>query len=487
MLALQALVIFVCVFGAALAVSRFIVWLQSKKLRVDDMRQMTGTQYLLTLLVLSLLAGAWVFAICLWQSSLSLTQALQTAVATMTHTNWQPWSPEKTFSPLTLAIGILPANILIGAVCISAWRALVMAFARQPLGNAWAGLWRGLLILMPLHILLTLILIWEGVPQVNMALFTAGNLVSGAGAGWFGANFASKVANPTLVSDLACLTALISIPLGFCYATGKLISRSKLLERLSLCVVLLMAIFTAVSLVSTPLPSTWKHWAMSEALWVNATAGSANGTLNAPIEHFSPAGRLPPFLTLLSGLPLPPAIGIGVGILLMHLLIATYIASLMVGRSPTFLGFKVRLGEVFSVATGVLGPQLVVLAGTAAVLMSPIALEFLKAHGTQGASALLWMLGSAGQNNGSAYALSLTQPVFVHTGIVLMLLGRVLTLGAVVIFASHISQQRTEPPVTPSVNEQGPLILSFWICVMLVGAALSMLPLIMLGPLLDVL
>lgn len=487
MLATQALVIFVCVFGAALMVSRYIVWLEKQPLRADNMPSMSGVQYLLTLAGISVAVGLVVFAGCVFQGGLTLSQSLQTSIAVLTHTNFQPWPPEKIFSPLVQCLVILPGNILIGAVGIAAWRALVHALVRQPLGNAWASLWRGILILLPLQIILAGILISQGVTQADIALFSAGNLVSGAGAGWFASSFASKAVSPNFVTDLAALTFLISIPLGFCYATGRLASRSKLLERLALSLMLLMGIFAAVTVVSTPQPHSWKHWALSEALWLNATAGSANGTLNAPIEYISASGRLPAFFTLLAGLPLPPASGLGIGILLMHLLIAVYIASLMVGRSPSFLGFHVRLPTVFTVAAGVIGPQLVILAGTAAVFFSPAAVELLRAQGAPAASALLWMLGSCSQNNGSSFALGLAHPFFVNTGICLMLLGRALTLAAVVLFASQLSQQRQAPPVLPSVNEQGPLMISFWLCAMLVGAALSMLPLVMLGPWLEAL
>lgn len=515
MIAWQALVIFVGVFGAALGLARWIVavekrpdvgeaWLK-KYLRLDTQRPMSGLAYGLCLLAVSALVGAWVYIVGSLQAcwpmnpthlpNLKVQQAALTAVATLTHTNWQPWAPEGLLSGFTLRWAVLPGNLMIGAVCVAAWRALVNALARRPLGNAWAGVWRGLVILVPLQLLLTLILITQGVPEnwttthvqdAPVASFVAGSMITGAGSGWLGNSWASKLQNPTLWSDLAGLIALIGLPLAFCYATGRLINRERLLERMALGVALLLALAAAVSFATTSTPSSPQRWALSEALWLNATAGSANGTLNAPVEHFAPSGRLGAFLILLSGLPVPPAIGLGVGIMLMYLFVAVYLANLMVGRSPSFMGFKVGWPEVLAVAAGVLGPQLVVLAGMG-LFTWPQVSQLIAQQGPAGMSALLWMIGSTAQNNGSAFALPLTQPVLINAGMLLMLLGRLFTLAAVVGLAARLALQRNEAPALPALEEKSPLMMGFWLCVMVVGAALTVLPVIFLGPLLEVL
>lgn len=497
----QIILLVVAILAATGLVAQGIIWLEKKDdrgegwlkkfLRLDAVRDMSGVEYLLTLLGVSVGVGVWIFLAGLAQGfwcggvhGLTLLQAAHLGVSVATHTNWQPWAPEIFLSPWTQIIAVGLGNLLIGAVCIAAWRALTRALARKGLGNAWAGVYRGVLILLPLQIILALLLAGQGV-NGWVANFCAGALVSGAGAGWMADSFASAVQNPTAISDFASVVMLVSVPMAFLWATGVLTKREGLIGRLTLAIFLLLAAATAVTLVNNPNHSDTPRWAVNEALWLNATAGSANGTVNASLENFRPAGVLPPFLILLGGVPLPPAVGLGVGVLLMFLLIAIYLASLMAGRSPDFLGFKVRLSEVAVVACGVLGPQLVILGAVVALVGTPEVLEILKTQGAHGMSALLWAVGSWAQNNGSAYPLDLTQPIFIHASMIVMTLGRLLTLGAVVLFAALLAGQRSETPSAPAVNPQSGVMLSFWVAVIIVGAVLAMLPLLLMGPVVE--
>jgi K+-transporting ATPase ATPase A chain len=461
--------------------------------------------YLFILLLVSAGIWIWVFGVGLLQgvlpmnpdklAGLSILKAIHLATAVTTHTNWQPFTPEKTFSPFTQAFAEGLGNFLVAAVGIAAWRALVKALGRQPIGNPWAGIYRGIIIMLPVVLLLTGILISQGVSESfsprrsdegPIASFTASSISTGAGAGWVADNASSTLENPNAITDVALLTALVALPLGFALATGGLIKRRKLFILMTLVVMGLLALFTISAQSFTLNAHDKPRWGISEALWLNATAGSGNGSQNAAVENFKPAGRLAPFLTLLGGLPLPPPLGIGVGMLLMYLLIAGYLAALMAGRSPEFLGFKTKMGLVVATAVGTLGPPLILLCTAAVLVVAPETLALIKANGPYGMSALLWAVGSWTQNNGSAYSLAIDASLYIKSSIVAMGLGRLVGLFSVVMIAGEIAKQKNDPPLPPSVEVEGGIMMIFWAFVMLVGALLAMLPLVMMGPLLEV-
>lgn len=512
----QVLLVTFFILGASFLVSAWIEWIEKKKnlgeaslgklFRINLERPMGGWEYFFRLLLFTVAMGLWIFAIGLCQGGLpmnpaafhglSLIRALHLAVSTATHTNWQPFAPESNLSPFTQAFAVCPCNFLAGAVGVAAWRALVCALQRKPIGNAWAGIYRGIVLLLPIVILLTGILMSQGVKETfaprtpaegPVASFTACSIAVGAGAGWVADNASSALENPTLVSDIALLTALVAIPLGFCLATGVLIGRRGLMLFLAFCVFACLYLFGAFTFSNNTHIHDKPRWNISESLYLNATAGSGNGSQNAAVEAFKPAGRIPPFLILLGGLPFPPAVGAGVGILLMYFLVTLYLAALMSGRSPDFLGFKTRMGLVASTSVGILGPQLVLLMAAGVLVTSPEVISILKANGPYGMSALLWAIGSWTQNNGSAYSLDLSAPIFINASIIVMLLGRVLTLASIVMLAASIAAQKDDPPIPASVDPKGVLTVGFWLCVMWVAAVLAMLPLIMMGPLLEAL
>lgn len=488
----QVILLLGAILALTVGVARFVAWVESSP---DTQNEMSGWEYFRTLLGISLGIGAYVFVVSLAQGFLpmnpsklpppTLAQAGHLAVAVATHTNWQPWAPEKLISAFTLFFGVGLGNLAIGGVGIAAWRAFTRALGRKAIGNAWEGWTHGLVILLPIQLILAGILWGQGV-DFFPAVFSAGSLASGAGTNWIGSGFASGYQNPTIFSDFCSIAVLMGLPLGFLLATGILTNRVQLIGRLSLAILVYVGMATAITNFYNPNTLDNPRWALSQSLWLNTTAGSANGTLNVAPENFHPAGLLTAFLTLLGGIPFPPSLGIGVGILMMFLVVTIYLACLMVGRSPDFLGFRIKLPEVAAVAAGILGPQIVVLTAVAMIILTPEGIELLRTAGAHGMSALLWMLGSCAQNNGSAYSLTLTMPTFVNASIVVMLLGRIFTLGSVVALGTLLARQRNEIPAPAAVDVQGAVMVSFWTMVIVVGAVLTMLPLMFMGPILEV-
>ncbi len=499
---LEGIAILAALWGSVLAIGRFVVWVENredrgelalkKSLRIDTQKEMGGAGYLWALATFSVLVGAMVFLTASLQGvlplnparlgNLPLLQALHLAVAVLTHTNWQPFAPETQLSFFTQNLVIGPANVLMGAVEFAAWRALVRALGRKSVGNAFVGLWRGIFVIVVLQFILAVILTTQGAPG---AVFGAGSLVSGAGPGWDSEGFSGVGQNPTYWSNLAALMMFVGIPFGFCLATGRLIKREALMRRLMIAVGAVLAIFTLLTQLSNMAAPESASLGPIRALWTNTVAGSANGMLNTPLEVFSPAGRLGPFFLLLTGAPIPPHMGIGVAMLLINLLIALYLCALMVGRSPDFLGFKVRLHEIAITAAGVLGPQLLVLLGVAVVLHSQEGFALLAQHGARGASAFLWMLGSCAQNNGSSFALPLTSPFMLQVSMTVMALARLLTIGSIVFLSGRLARQRFDTPQSETFHTAGPTVIIFALAVILLSGAMTMTPILALGPLLE--
>lgn len=506
MMALQALIIFVSVIGATFFIGQWVLLVErglsnpahklGKFLLKFASAPMQAWQYLGVLFVVSGLVAAITCATAAMQQylpynplqlpGLDWLPAIHLGLAVATHTNLQPFAPESSLSLFTQTFAVGVGNILIGAVGIAAWLAVVRALLRQPLGNAWAAIVQGILILLPLQFILAAVLASQGV-AINfydgpVALFAAGSIVTGAGAGWVGTGFTSAIQNPNFITDIASLSFLVGVPMAFWWVTGHLLKRMVLFSGIAAGIIIILAIFTTVSQQGLAGSS-----ATSQALWLNTTAGSGNGSLNAPIEKFSSSGILPAFLTLLAGLPLPPPVGFGVGLVLIYFMSAVYLACLMVGRSPSFMGFKITVQQLIPAAVAVLGPQIIILMASAFVLTSAPGLQILNSQGAQGASALLWMLGSSAQNNGSAYQLTLTDPLFLQASCVLMLLGRLMTLGGILLWAGQLGKQKDAPVAPSAINEQGPVMLSFWLLATLAGGMLSVFPLILLGPILTAL
>jgi K+-transporting ATPase ATPase A chain len=383
-----------------------------------------------------------------------------------------------------------------GLIGFALWRAIVRAISRKGLGNAWGALWRGILFLGPFQILLGAVLVWQGVAQDPMgasiptsavASFGSASMVSASGTGITAAGFASQIMNPTPITDWSFLLALIGIPMGLFLAAGELIHKPVLARRITFGMGLILALATTFTVAEMPPYPGAFHADLSQALWMNATAASSNGGVNEPLERYGRAGILPAFMGLIGPLPFTPAMGFGTGLLFFSLATALFMAALMTGKSPDFLGFSIRRTEVAAVLTGILGPPVAVLIGIAIVAQLPHTIDLIRSGGAHAASAILYFLTSATQTNGSAYSMAVADDTFLKVAMGLMIVGRLLVIGPILAFAGCLEAQRELPPLKPAISSTSWVVIIFFFAAAVFNAVLTMAPVLMMGPILEAL
>jgi len=509
-------IFFAAILVFAIAVSRYWVWIEKsnnrgekalgKYIGVDMMRDMGVTEYLLSLVILTVVGAGVIFITGILQgilpnnpeglAGLTFLQAMHLATSVASHTNWQPFAPEATYSIFTQAVAVNTQNLLQAGVGIASMRALLRALRRQSLGNAWGAIYRGVVWLhLPLWILGACFLIASGTPQNPfasqmaqgpVASFAALKVLSG-GAGYFSQNFASVLENPTGFTNGLFLTMFVGFPLGIFLGAGRYLRYERVTDMLALAI---LTVLFAAALLNTPegVDQQFDRYSnFTQSLWFHATAGNSNGSLNTSIEHFEPQHRLFGFLTMLGGLPFPPPVGFGVNTILLHLMLALYLASLMVGANPVFRGYWLSLRMLLIIVVSLMANQLLTLIATAIVFLTPEAMAILQTQGPYGASTLLYTISTAVQNNGSAYSLPIGDQGILWGSIALMILGRIFVIAPGILIAGEIAKQKSRPSLPVVINVGSPLFVGFWILLMVAGVILAFSPLMMLGPIMEAL
>lgn len=509
-------IFFASILVFAIAVARYWCWIEKSndrgekwvgnRIGVDMMRDMGVWEYLLSLVILTVVGAGAVFLTGVLQGilpcnpegfgGLSFLQAMHLAASVASHTNWQPWAPEATYSIFTQAVAVNTQNLLQAGVGIASMRALLRALRRQSLGNAWGAIYRGVVWLhLPLWILGACFLIASGTPQNPfagqidqgpVASFAALKVLSG-GAGYFSQNFASAIENPTGFTNGLFLTMFIGFPLGVFLGAGRYLRYERVTDMLALAI--LMVLFGA-ALINTPDnidPQLDRYSGFTQSLWFHATAGNSNGSLNTSIERFEPEHRLMGFLTMVGGLPFPPPVGFGVNTILLHLMLALYLASLMVGANPVFRGYWLSLKILLIILVALMANQLLTLISTAILFLTPEAMAILQTQGPYGTSTLLYTVSTAVQNNGSAYSLPIGDQGILWGSILLMILGRIFVIAPGVLIAGEFFKQKSRPALPVVINVGSPLFVGFWILLMISGVVLAFSPLMMLGPIMEAL
>lgn len=376
--------------------------------------------------------------------------ALNTAVSFVTNTNWQAYSGETTMSSFTQMIGLTWQNFCSAGTGMAAFLALSRGFSYERLanetivvGNFWVDLLRSILfVLLPLSLLFSIFLISQGVIQnfsPNLTIMTiegvkqilpmgpvasqeAIKLLGTNGGGYFNANSAHPFENPTALSNFFEILAFILIPAALTYTYGRIVKNQK--HGWSLFSVMTIMALIGVAFVyyfeSQPIPLLKNFPLLSEggnfegkemrfgivgaSLFANATTGTSCGAVNSMHDSFSPLGGMVLLINMLLGEVIFGGVGVGLFGMLMFVLISIFIAGLMVGRSPEYLGKKIEGKEVrFAILYVALYPFLILL-GTACSLLTPYGLSSIQNPGPHGLSEILYAYTSTAQNNGSAFA-----------------------------------------------------------------------------------
>jgi len=513
--------------------------------RIDPEREQRWNVYTLSLLAFSVVGVLFLYLMLRVQGSLgfnptnmaNVTPALafNTAVSFVTNTNWQNYGGESTLSHFSQMVGLTVQNFVSAAVGMAVMVALIRGLARagkRTIGNFWVDLVRTCLrIVLPLAFVFAIVLIATGVIQ-NLHGFTTVHTVAGAtqkipggpvasqestkmlftnGGGFFNVNSAHPFENPTKFSDFLELYSILLVPFALAFTFGRMVKD----KRQGYAVVAVMAILWFGAAVTLQYLETGGNSALNgrgasqtviatspggnlegkdlrfgsaaSALWGASTTGTSNGSVNSMHDSYTASGGLVTMVNMKLGEVSPGGVGVGINGLLVMAILAVFIAGLMVGRTPEYLGKKIQAHDVKLVAIYILVMPLIVLGFTAgSVFVGSVKHTSIFNPGAHGFSELLYAFTSAGNNNGSAFAgLTGNTAWMNNTLAVAMLFGRFFLIIPTLALAGSLVRKKHVPPSAGTFPTHTPLFVVLVIGVILIVGALTFLPALALGPIVE--
>ncbi|MBD9516811.1 potassium-transporting ATPase subunit KdpA [Pseudomonas sp. PDM22] len=493
--------------------------------------------YTLALLAFNLVGLVLLFAILVLQGLLPLnpqnlpglewTLAFNTAVSFVTNTNWQAYSGEASLSYLSQMLGLTVQNFVSAAVGLAVLVALARGISRKStnnLGNFWVDLTRATLYgLIPLCLLLALLLVWQGVPQTFLD-YAHALTVQGAdqsiplgpaasqiaikqlgtnGGGFFGVNSAHPFENPTIWSNLFEVVSIILIPAALVFTFGHYVKDLRQSRAILGCMLVLFALGLGVTLWAEYQPNPAlsalpveqvaplegkesRFGTTASVLWAVTTTAASNGSVNAMHDSLNPLSGMVAMLNMMVGEVIFGGVGAGLYGMLLFVLVAVFLAGLMVGRTPEYLGKKLEAREVrLLVATLLVMPVgVLVLGAIAASLPGPA--SAVSNPGAHGFSQLLYAYTSGTANNGSAFGGFGANTPFHNLMIALaMLIGRFGYILPVLAIAGSLAAKKATPVGPNSFPTHGLLFVSLLTATILLVGGLNFLPTLVLGPVAD--
>jgi K+-transporting ATPase ATPase A chain len=477
--------------------------------------------------------------------------AFDTAVSFATNTNWQSYGGETTMSYLSQMLGLTVQNFVSAATGIAVLAALIRGLARrtsETIGNYWADLVRSTLyILLPLSTVLAVALVSQGViqnfrsyetvelvdpvqgadgEQIAVQLIAMGPVASQVaikqlgtnGGGFFNVNSAHPLENPTAVSNFLEALAILLIPAALCYTFGVMVGDTRqgwaiLAAMLAIFVPLTVGAVVAeqkgapqyaelgVDVAASPLQSGGnmegkevRFGIANSALWATATTAASNGSVNSMHDSYTPLGGLVPMGLMQLGEVVFGGVGSGLYGMLMFAVVAVFIAGLMVGRTPEYLGKKIEAFEMKMASLVILVPPLLVLIGTAVAVVGPgltyaagqEAKSNLNNPGAHGFSEVMYAFSSAGNNNGSAFAgLTANEPFYNVALGVAMFAARYWLIIPVLALAGSLARKKHSPPGAGTLPTHQPLFVAMLVSTVLLVGALTFVPALALGPIVE--
>jgi K+-transporting ATPase ATPase A chain len=529
---------------------RTLGWLERLIYRlsgVDPRQEMAWKTYALAMLVFNLAGLLLLYGLQRVQALLPLNpeslgavspdSAFNTAVSFATNTNWQGYGGETTMSYLTQMVGLTVQNFVSAAVGMAVLVALIRGFARrstESIGNFWVDLTRTTLyILLPLSLVFALVLVSQGVVQtfgpyarvavvqpkstLTEQVIAVGPVASQIaikqlgtnGGGFFNVNSAHPFENPTPLSNFLELLAILLIPAALCYTFGVMVQDTRqgwtVLAAMTVIFVGLLAVCVVAEQEGAPFarqgvdhaPSALQSGGNMEgkevrfgiansALWATATTAASNGSVNAMHDSFTPIGGLVPLWMIELGEVVYGGVGSGLYGMLVYAIVAVFVAGLMVGRTPEYLGKKIEAFEMkMSSLVILIVPGLVLLAtsvgvATAAGKAGPLN------PGPHGFSEILYAFSSAANNNGSAFGGITTNTPFYNTALGLcMLFGRYWLTLPVLAIAGSLARKKIVPTGPGTLPTHTPLFVALLVGVVILVGALTYVPALALGPIVE--
>ncbi|NMP26306.1 potassium-transporting ATPase subunit KdpA [Rahnella sp. SAP-1] len=456
--------------------------------------------------------------------SLSWDLAFNTAVSFVTNTNWQAYSGESALSYFSQMVGLTVQNFLSASTGIAVAFALIRAFARpsaSTLGNAWSDLLRiTLYLLLPISLLLALYFVSQGVlqnfevyqhvttlegvqqtlPMGPVASQEAIKMLGTNGGGFFGANSAHPFENPTAMTNMVQMLAIFIIPCALCFAFGRVVGDNRqghaLLWAMSLIFVVAVVAVMAAELQGNPHLSAlgadsngnmegkeMRFGILASSLFSVVTTAASCGAVNAMLDSFTALGGMIPMWLIQIGEVVFGGVGSGLYGILLFVLLTVFIAGLMIGRTPEYLGKKIDVFDMKMTALAILVSPTLVLLGTALALVTPAGLAGILNPGAHGLSEVLYAYSSAANNNGSAFAgLSVNTPFYNLTLAVAMFFGRFGVILPVLAIAGSLVAKKRQPAGNGTLPTSGPLFIGLLVGTVLLVAALTFIPALALGP-----
>jgi len=516
---------------------------------VNPEQDMRWTEYAAALLWFNLFGGLVMFALQMEQahlplnpqqlSNVSTDSALNTAISFVSNTNWQGYSGETTMSYLAQMLGLSVQNFVSAATGMAVLVAMIRGFQRVQapgIGNFWQDLTRGTLyILLPLSLVFALFLVGQGVVQTfkpywqvpvieqvnNTASATQTIAVGPAasqiaikqlgtnGGGFFNANSAHPFENPTPLSNFLEMLALLLIPAALCHTFGALIGDRRqgwaILTAMTLVFLLLLPTvyleqsgnpnLAALGVDQTPSAlqsggnmegKETRFGITNSTIWAVATTAASNGSVNAMHDSFTPLAGMIPLWLIQLGEVIFGGVGSGLYGMLIFALISVFVAGLMIGRTPEYLGKKIEAFEMQMASIIILIPAFLILGGTALAVLIDAGKSSVSNPGAHGFSEILYAFSSASGNNGSAFAgLGANTPFYNIALGFCMLIGRFGIIVPVLAIAGSLALKKSVPVTSGTLATHTPIFVMLLIGTIILVGALTFVPALALGPVVE--
>lgn len=495
---------------------------------------MSWRSYLLAILLFNLGGLILLTVMLMTQASLPLNPqhlpnlswhlALNTAVSFVTNTNWQAYAGESTLSYFSQMVGLTVQNFLSAATGIAVAFALIRGFANRSLGtlgNAWRDMTRiTLYVLLPLSLLIALFFVSQGtlqnvngyldlttlegvkqtLPMGPVASQEAIKMLGTNGGGFFNANSAHPFENPTALSNVVQMLAIFLIPAALCFAFGDVVKDRRqghaLLWAMSLMFIGAVVVVMWAELKGNPHflslgadsainmeGKETRFGILNSSLFAVITTAASCGAVNAMHDSFTALGGMVPMWLMQIGEVVFGGVGAGLYGMLLFVLLAVFIAGLMIGRTPEYLGKKIDVWEMKMTALAILITPTLVLLGTALAMMTDAGRSGMANPGIHGFSEVLYAVSSAANNNGSAFAgLSANTPFWNLLLAFCMLVGRFGIIIPVMAIAGSLAMKKVQSVGNGTLPTHGVLFIALLIGTVLLVGALTFIPALALGP-----
>jgi len=510
-------------------------WLEKliyKGASVNPEEETNWKTYTFSLLIFNALGLFVVFLLQITQSFLPINpahlgqvswhSALNTAISFMTNTNWQGYAGETTLSYFVQMMGLTVQNFVSAATGIAVLLALIKGISRRSsatLGNFWVDLTRSTLyVLLPLSILFSVVLVGQGVVQ-NLNSYETVQTLQGAeqvipmgpaasqiaikqlgtnGGGFFNANSAHPFENPTPFSNFLEMLAILLIPAALTYTYGKMVGSTRQGWTIFSVMLIMLLVGLGISLyaeyaanpvfgqLSSMEGKETRFGITNSVLWSTSTTAASNGSVNAMHDSLSPLSGMVAMINIVLGEVIFGGVGAGLYGMIIFVILTVFIAGLMVGRSPEYLGKRIEAFEVQMAILAVLAPSMVILLFSALASVTDGGLSSLNNAGPHGFSEILYAYSSAGGNNGSAFAGLNANTLFYNLTLGLgMLIGRFGVIIPVLAIAGNMAGKKITPPSAGTFHTDNWLFAGLLIATILIVGGLTFFPALSLGPIIE--